>query len=159
MKRREFVNFVGLGLVATSLPVAIAACTPTAEAPEETADEAPAANETATAEAGSSPGEDGFASLGTVSELDSAGFLASEDFAAGPVIVIRDPANTENVIAVNSTCTHQGCTVAWKDSEFACPCHGSKFEVDGSVIEGPAAEPLGTYEAKVEGDFVLVKAA
>ena len=165
MKRREFVNFVGLGCIATSLPVAIAACSPsetaedTAEAPD--ADDAPAADTTAQAPAANdgSVDADGFAPLGTVAELDSAGFLASKDFAAGPVIAVRDPANADSVIALSSVCTHKGCNVDWKETEFACPCHGSKFTSEGAVIEGPADAPLATYEAKIDGDKVLVKAA
>ena len=163
MKRREFVNFVGLSCIATSLPVAIAACSPsetadTAEAPD--ADDAPAADTTtAQAPADSSVDADGFAPLGTVAELDSAGFLASKDFAAGPVIAVRDPANAESIIALSSVCTHKGCNVDWKETEFVCPCHASKFTPEGAVIEGPAKEPLAPYEAKIDGDNVLVKAA
>lgn len=156
MKRREFTNFVGLGFLATSLPVAIAACSPSETASEPATDDTAAP---AVEEVDSSIQEDGFAALGTVSELDSEGYLASKSFIAGPVIVIRDPANAQSVIALNSMCTHQGCSVEWQEGEFACPCHGSKFTAEGEVAEGPANEPLGSYEVKVDGDLVLVKAA
>lgn len=164
MNRREFGNLMGLGLIATSLPVAIAACGPkdtvseapadgTAPAPAETSADAP------TEKIDETPRADGFAALGTVSDLDANGFLSKKAFIAGPVIVIRDPANADSLIALNSMCTHQGCGVEWKDNAFACPCHGSKFETDGSVTAGPASEPLAPYEAMIDGDLVLVKAA
>ena len=77
---------------------------------------------------------------------------------AGPVIVVRDPANAEDIVALNSICTHKGCSVDWADTEFTCACHGSTFSVDGTATNGPATEPLSSYEAKIDGDWVLVKA-
>ena len=159
MKRREFFNFVGLGLMATSLPVAIAACSPeTADAPDAgTVPDETATDAAATGEAEARP--DGFAEIGTVADLDEAGFIAEKNFMGEQVVVVRDPADAASVVALNSMCTHQGCTVDWKDSEFVCPCHQSKFSAEGEVLNGPASEPLKKYEAKVEGSSVLVKVA
>ncbi|WP_240197114.1 FAD-dependent oxidoreductase [Nonomuraea lactucae] len=56
--------------------------------------------------------------------------------------VYRDEGGTPH--ALSATCTHLGCIVAFNDAELAweCPCHGSRFATDGSVIQGPANRPL-----------------
>ena len=50
---------------------------------------------------------------------------------------------------VDSTCTHMGCEVNWNSGErtWDCPCHGSRYSIEGEVLEGPSVEPL----RKVEG--------
>ena len=56
--------------------------------------------------------------------------------------VYRDPSGA--VHALSARCTHLGCIVHFNEAETAweCPCHGSRFAVDGSVIQGPANRPL-----------------
>ena len=89
----------------------------------------------------------------TVAELDRAGSLKN-----GKILVVRNPADQTKLLAVNSTCTHNGCAVLWYDKEksFVCPCHDSKFAPDGAVVNGPAKKPLKTYTAKIVGKTVVV---
>jgi len=45
---------------------------------------------------------------------------------------------------VDTTCRHMGCEVQWNNAErsWDCPCHGSRYDINGNVIEGPALKPL-----------------
>lgn len=58
----------------------------------------------------------------------------------------RDPAG--RLHAVSLACSHLGCRVNWNaaDASWDCPCHGSRFDVDGAVLDGPAVTPLRTLE-------------
>ena len=153
MKRREFMQWVGLGFLASSLPVAIAACQTTDKG------STTATEQTESTKIDKTPRADGFAAVGTIQDLDEKGFLSDKSFSPAAVAVIRDPADATAVLAIGSMCTHQGCTVEWTSDEsvFACPCHGSKFKSDGTVTNGPTTEPLPTFEAIIEGDLVLVQ--
>jgi len=63
--------------------------------------------------------------------------------------------------AVSAVCTHQGCIVQWTDGNpqapFACPCHQSKFDLQGKVLGGPAKAPLAHFQAAQNGNDVELK--
>jgi glycine/D-amino acid oxidase-like deaminating enzyme/nitrite reductase/ring-hydroxylating ferredoxin subunit len=60
--------------------------------------------------------------------------------------VYRDEQGTAH--AFSPVCPHMGCDVAWNPAErtWDCPCHGSRFEATGDVINGPAVTPLDPVE-------------
>lgn len=64
-------------------------------------------------------------------------------------------------LALSRTCTHLGCTVPWsaERKEFACPCHGSAFDIRGDVIRPPASRPLDLYRVFIENMIVKVDAS
>jgi Rieske Fe-S protein len=63
------------------------------------------------------------------------------------------------VAAIDSTCTHLGCLVAW-DAEaqvFRCPCHGGIYDRSGAVQDGPPPMPLSKIATRIDGERVLVQ--
>jgi glycine/D-amino acid oxidase-like deaminating enzyme/nitrite reductase/ring-hydroxylating ferredoxin subunit len=60
----------------------------------------------------------------------------------GPTAVHRD--DDGELHAVSATCTHEGCLVRFNRAQrsWDCPCHGSRFAPDGTVLSGPAAKDL-----------------
>ena len=70
---------------------------------------------------------------------DEGGIVASGDH---KVAVYRN--RKGKVTTLSARCTHMGCTVKWNPAEstWDCPCHGSRFAVNGKVVNGPAERPL-----------------
>jgi len=61
--------------------------------------------------------------------------------------------------ALSGICTHQNCIVSEFDgskSVFVCPCHGSQFDLNGNVKQGPATSKLGSYSTRVENDSLII---
>ena len=61
-------------------------------------------------------------------------------------------------LALSRTCTHLGCSVPWveKEMKFACPCHGSAFDITGNVIDAPAPRALDIYPIAIENNIIKV---
>ncbi|WP_062988657.1 Rieske (2Fe-2S) protein [Nocardia anaemiae] len=72
----------------------------------------------------------------------------------GDVVVTQPKAGS--FVGLSSTCTHAGCKVATvSGGTINCACHGSKFGLDGSVVNGPATQPLAPKSVHVEGDSIV----
>lgn len=148
MNRRAFFNWVGVGFLASSLPVAIASCMSDNSSQQAT---------TPTPTPSQRP--DGFEQVGTVADLNSKGQILHKPSPEKAVLVVRDPKDANKILAVNPTCPHKACIIGWQADQnvFICPCHNSKFTPDGKFLNPPANKPLQVYQAKVEGEQILVK--
>jgi Rieske Fe-S protein len=71
-------------------------------------------------------------------------------------VVVTQPAAGQ-FKAFSSKCTHKGCAVnKVADGTIDCPCHGSKFNLDGTVANGPATVPLESKDISVQGDSIVL---
>jgi Rieske Fe-S protein len=59
--------------------------------------------------------------------------------------------------ALSAICPHTGCLVKPRAEGFECPCHKSRFDAEGTSLEGPAPRPLDRLECKVERGRLLVR--
>jgi Rieske Fe-S protein len=80
----------------------------------------------------------------------------------GSGVIVGDVVLTQPVKGsfkgLSAICTHQGCTVnKVADGTIDCPCHGSKFNLDGSVANGPAKQPLPAKSISVQGDSIILQ--
>lgn len=142
LSRHRFLAGVGVGGAAA---VVLSACsTYGAESSEEAGSETAAESSTA---AGSDP-------------VQPAVLAATADVPVGSGIIVDDTVLTQAVAGdfkgFSNICTHTGCTLnSVTDTTINCPCHGSKFNLDGTVAQGPAKTPLEAKPIVVQGESIL----
>ncbi len=76
-----------------------------------------------------------------------------------PILVMRLEGSAFR--AMSMKCTHLGCAVRWDNEEqqLRCPCHGSRFKDDGTVVKGPAKRPLEQYPTQLAGTKLQISVA
>ena len=82
--------------------------------------------------------------------------LAANELDTSGMLLYRQSESTVKVYSRN--CTHAGCTIGVFSSSgiSSCQCHGSMFDTNGNVINGPAAIPLNQYSATISEDIVTI---
>jgi len=82
--------------------------------------------------------------------LQQIGGFKTFQLGSTPVILFRISDTTFKTLSL--VCTHQGCTIDWQaaNNKFNCACHGSQFDKDGKVLQGPATRSLATYRTEFD---------
>jgi Rieske Fe-S protein len=146
ISRQKALIGAGIGLAATVL----AACTTYGKKPEAAGDSATAAP------TGADPTGGGSASQAPANAIaKTADVPVGSGVIVGEVVLTQPSAGDFKGFA--AICTHAGCTVnKVADGVIDCPCHGSKFNLDGSVANGPATKPLEPAAVSVQGDSIVL---
>ncbi|TPG33617.1 Rieske (2Fe-2S) protein [Mycolicibacterium hodleri] len=138
--RRAVVVGAGLGALAT----VVAACSTSGTTSE------------ATSKADSSTP----AAAGTSGAPGSGALAKTADVPVGSGVIVDEVVITQPTAGVfegfSSVCSHAGCKVSEiTDGKIICPCHGSEFNLDGTVAKGPAKTSLETKAVSVQGDSIV----
>ena len=145
ISRQKVLLGAGLGLVT----VVLAACSTYGKKPEA------ASESSATTAAPAAPSASGGPAPAAKAIAKTADVPVGSGVIVGEVVVTQPSAGVFK--GFSAKCTHKGCTVdKVADGTIDCPCHGSKFNLDGTVAKGPAQEPLATENVTVQGDSIVL---
>jgi Rieske Fe-S protein len=143
ISRQKVLLGAGLGLVTA----VVAACSTYGKKPE-----AASESSATTAAPATSGGTAGAAAKALAKTTD---VPVGSGVIVGDIVVTQPTAG--DFKGFSSKCTHKGCTLdKVADGTIDCPCHGSKFNLDGTVANGPAAKPLETENITVQGDTIVL---
>jgi len=114
----------------------------------------PSAESSAKQTGGAGEKAPGGQAIARASEVQPGAAVKFED-AGNPAVLVHLPSG--DFVAYSAICTHQQCTVAYRNGQLACPCHGSVFDPanSGAVVTPPAQQPLPEIPVEVRAGEVF----
>lgn len=107
------------------------------------------------ATAGSSAVPGAGTKIATVSDIKVGGSFSFKDASGNDAFLLQPSQGT--FLAYSAVCSHEGCSVEAKASEFKCPCHGARFDLaTGEVLQGPARTGLEKLNVTVSGSDIYL---
>jgi len=92
--------------------------------------------------------------------------ILKNDFGDGSFVLVKTDQLTEAIFvshtgddqyfAVLTKCTHKGCEVRPAANVLRCPCHGSEYDFEGKVLEGPAEERLRQFQVETDDEKIYI---
>ena len=91
-----------------------------------------------------------------VEELKKIGKSKTLEINGARILIVRDA--EDSVRAFQSHCTHKQVAVKYDERKklVRCPAHGSRFDLEGNVLRGPAKSALPTFKARLFSDRIVL---
>jgi Rieske Fe-S protein len=98
-------------------------------------------------------------SLGSSSPIANKNTRALVKYNNGNRAILVEHNSDDTYKAISGICTHENCIVSAYDAGsnvFVCPCHNSRFDLNGNVVQGPASSKLRGYNTRVENNSLII---
>ena len=71
-----------------------------------------------------------------------------------PILLIKN--SDSSFLALSTECMHLGCQVRMQHTVLRCPCHGSAYDLEGKVLNGPTERPLKSFHVRMNGTLAEI---